>query len=96
MTPEQETNFRKWMTALRSGRFPQGFGDAYNANTGKFCAFGVARFVTDNLAVEFNTSVAFGITQDGRRSIIYLNDTKKLPFRAIADEIEKHKAEWFA
>lgn len=91
----------KWIGALRSGDFEQGFGQM--EEDGKYCCLGVAQKVLnltddgDNASLSCTSAVALGLkdgegTLDsdylGCSSLITLNDDERMSFEEIADFIE--------
>jgi hypothetical protein len=93
MTDQQKSNLAKWLTALRSGKYRQCFGD--RSYDGAYCAIGLACLVNNEDMFEGDIEDIVGLNWAGTRQILTMNDDNRLPFLAIADEIEKHQAEWF-
>ena len=50
MTPEQQTNLRQWITALRSGEYKQ--GRKWLKRGGRYCCLGVAATLDPKVKVE--------------------------------------------
>lgn len=86
---------RKWVMALRNGKYKQGNGRLYDPKTRKYCCLGVlgrcarARIVdswrgilTDSLAEEI------GVTEDEQRGLAKKNDSGHWSFNRIATWIE--------
>ena len=99
---EQKSLKRRWVEALRSGRYKQAFG-TIRAGT-KFCALGVLADVIDHEAWEgsmwlggFTGSVVNAVSDtfmcDSLQRVYELNDDKRRSFHAIADWVERNVKE---
>lgn len=76
---------QKYLAALRSGKYKQCFNRYTGDNKNEFCAWGLARYITD-LPLPYDTLEAL---MSDRCSIVFWNDDDRLSFPEIADKIEK-------
>ncbi len=103
-TENRIARVKKWLKALRSGKFKQGRGML--ENNGYFCCLGVACKVNkleycgyDGILTDENKN-ALGLRDpsgdflDGD-ALVTMNDLRGAGFRKIATYIEKHKDELF-
>ena len=94
---------QKWLDALRSGKYKQGFGGL--SQNGAFCCLGVACDVyaphewehRDGYSahpfgagtMNYDGRETFGMDADEAGALIEMNDSEKKSFPEIADEIEE-------
>lgn len=87
---------RKWVEALRSGKYEQGHGALRKDD--KFCCLGVLCDVVDPNGWsedcywrgEYALPPSHVLGNLTASDLVYLNDEKNLSFEQIADYIEKH------
>lgn len=77
----------KWLIALRSGKFKQGFGRM--EENGAFCPIGVLAQVTTNKPmIPYYIRDQWGLEMHQLCEVAVLNDELKLSFEHIADWVE--------
>lgn len=89
---------KRWVAALRSGKYDQGLGMLYNPNTGDYCCLGVLACVQKMSLKRIgfvNGGVGeppFGLSADTKELLANRNDgfPRRWSFKRIADWIEKH------
>lgn len=88
---------KTWVTALRSGAWPQGRGTLYNQDNRSYCCLGVLyEAITGVTPIKCSdeqySEVANLLGDINNRDISYqvmdMNDDKKMSFNAIADWVE--------
>ena len=96
MEPELK---RKWVDALRSGKFEQ--GKTKLEENGRYCCLGVLRHIVDPKDMRYQPALGggsllngeqlkeYGLTSDEQITLSTINDRGK-PFSEIADYIEEH------
>lgn len=95
-----EENVRKWVAALRSGEYVQKRGtlsglvydhpDAVTSSVMGYCCLGVACMLTpEKLLSHSHERKWLGIDGVMETKFVYMNDTLKMTFAEIADEVER-------
>lgn len=87
---------KKWIAALRSGKYKQGKGSLYNPERREYCCIGVLgrcadlRYLGDRGYLFAATEIAAtGVSQTEQRHLASLND-QGCTFKQIATWIEKN------
>ncbi len=91
-----EEEFDKWIAALRSGEYKQGFG-SLSSTYGEYCCLGVLNVVlgldSDDIDTHYPASQN-KMSSTLEADCIEMNDSWRLNFDEIADKLEKRKDEF--
>jgi len=92
MDPELK---RKWIKALRSGKYKQGRGQLWRKSDNSYCCLGVLEAIQGNMTptgtIHGTLSAIARESAQGyyiRNLLAYMNDQPESSFKAIADYIE--------
>lgn len=92
LTPSQ---FNKWITALRSGKFKQGTRRLYTKETNSFCCLGVLRRVC-KIDSHPQLNIVYLdpkiVHQAEQYRLSEMNDRQNCNFSSIADYLEANKS----
>ena len=101
MTRFQRTIYRRWLKALRSGRYQQTTGTYVGRNLPGdtcYCAFGVTAVVANRDPTEItghDIMRLLGLRESGYRQIMHMNDHMFYTFKQIAAAVLKNRKLWF-
>lgn len=84
---------RRWVFALRSGKYKQGTGTMYNSKLDTYCCLAVASDIysggaTKNSYTFLPEAIAGGFDNEIAATLIDMNDMHRMSFNEIADWIE--------
>lgn len=102
MTPVQIKRIKKWISALRSGKYKQARETLVSSDYKRHCCLGVACKITkdttlaDQFTLKYSTRFSdkglnyYGLSAIQMEDLITLNDMENQNFKQIADYIEKN------
>lgn len=95
--PVQRERLRRWVSALRSGVYPQGRFCMYDASTKGFCCLGVYCEAVDAVPAQYLAKLEYPnstpnstwpLLRSHNRAFAALNDSARLTFKETADIVE--------